>query len=284
MISAFSTKLSSIEGKLSDQQKQINDVRSKVVNSFLSDEEIESGKPDTKSLMLRFQGQLKSQIFQVNELKSRVAFQDSEIVTLKADVLNLKSNQSVNAVPSYNPLAPEFCPRQILNIGMPMSTQPQDINRSCQNEKKNHNGHDGVSFQQSQALQPQNNYNGGENNENGLAFFKARLHELEAELVNKNAIIHHMLQKHEELLQKERESVDKQDWYDHKMRLLKQDKRRRGETIGKCKGSTNLYYVCWGGGGSIEREHLGRGVCYRPIYIEHKLFVCLRNTHQSFGS
>ena len=29
------------------------------------------------------------------------------------------------------------------------------------------------------------------------------------------------------------ESSKREEWYEHKMRLLKQDKRRRGETIGK---------------------------------------------------
>ena len=29
------------------------------------------------------------------------------------------------------------------------------------------------------------------------------------------------------------EIAKKEEWYEHKMRLLKQDKRRRGETIGK---------------------------------------------------
>jgi len=28
-------------------------------------------------------------------------------------------------------------------------------------------------------------------------------------------------------------SSKREEWYEHKMRLLKQDKRRRGETIGK---------------------------------------------------
>ena len=38
---------------------------------------------------------------------------------------------------------------------------------------------------------------------------------------------------HEQLMRKETEHAQKQEWYEHKMRLLKQDKRRRGETIGK---------------------------------------------------
>ena len=38
---------------------------------------------------------------------------------------------------------------------------------------------------------------------------------------------------HEQLMRKETEQAQKQEWYEHKMRLLKQDKRRRGETIGK---------------------------------------------------
>ncbi|KAI0232901.1 hypothetical protein LSAT2_016834 [Lamellibrachia satsuma] len=66
-----------------------------------------------------------------------------------------------------------------------------------------------------------------------LAYCKGRVHEFEMELENKNRIIRDLMGGHEQLMRKETEHAQKQEWYEHKMRLLKQDKRRRGETIGK---------------------------------------------------
>lgn len=72
MIGAFSQKLSDIEKKLTDQQKQLNDLRSKVINSFISDDEIETGKPSLTSMLLRFQATVKEHAFMHNELRSKV--------------------------------------------------------------------------------------------------------------------------------------------------------------------------------------------------------------------
>ncbi|KAK2171426.1 hypothetical protein NP493_1069g00070 [Ridgeia piscesae] len=66
-----------------------------------------------------------------------------------------------------------------------------------------------------------------------LSYCKGRVHELEMELENKNHIIRDLMGGHEQLMRKETEHAQKQEWFEHKMRLLKQDKRRRGETIGK---------------------------------------------------
>ncbi len=68
-----------------------------------------------------------------------------------------------------------------------------------------------------------------------LATQKTKVQDLEAELMRKNNLIQEILA--DRAQQQEENSLNKdgqkQDWFEHKMRLLKQDKRRRGETIGK---------------------------------------------------
>ena len=71
---------------------------------------------------------------------------------------------------------------------------------------------------------------------------------------------------HEQLMRKETEHAQKQEWFEHKMRLLKQDKRRRGETIGKLLKCIDDMKVgghegqgAGEGGATKEEEPLGGG-------------------------
>lgn len=57
--------------------------------------------------------------------------------------------------------------------------------------------------------------------------------ELEAECMQKDKLLQELASKQEEYKEREKEFLHKLEWCEHKMRLLKQDKRRRGETIGK---------------------------------------------------
>lgn len=66
-----------------------------------------------------------------------------------------------------------------------------------------------------------------------LPQLKKRLKELETQVHNKDRVIRDLVSGQEDLTRREKELLQKQDWQEHKMRLLKQDKRRRGETIGK---------------------------------------------------
>ena len=51
--------------------------------------------------------------------------------------------------------------------------------------------------------------------------------------MQKDRLLQELASKQEEYKEREKEFLHKLEWCEHKMRLLKQDKRRRGETIGK---------------------------------------------------
>ena len=82
MISILLQKINEMDKKVSDQQKQITDLRAKLVNSFISDEEIETGQATLRSTLFRLQGAMNKQINDMVGVKTQIKQQQMEMDAL----------------------------------------------------------------------------------------------------------------------------------------------------------------------------------------------------------
>ena len=97
MLSAFSKRIVDLESQCLLMQRHLNDLRAKFVNSFLSDEELETGKATLKSTILRLHTELQQQTHVLDESRAQVALQGECLDQLRTELNNINNGQCVSA-------------------------------------------------------------------------------------------------------------------------------------------------------------------------------------------
>ena len=93
MLSAVLKRVRSVEKRLEKQANNIEELRNKIRGPLTTETDKISSVGDIKEILLRYQGKLKEQGFEMNQIKSKITAQEENVQKIKLDLIKLRSEK-----------------------------------------------------------------------------------------------------------------------------------------------------------------------------------------------